>query len=105
MTFWKDKEGNELTFKEFMSRWKSGIQSVTPLQQIKIQVRSTKIILFGILAGIIVTIFKIDMLWWVLIILIGVFGVTSMQFLELLQKKKMLEDMEEIMKKGVRKND
>ncbi len=105
MTFFKDKKGNELTRKEFMQRWKSGIQSVTPLQQIKIQVRSTMIMLVGILAGIIVTLFNIKTLWWVLIILVGVFGVTSVQFLGLLQKKKVLEDIELIMKKEVKQND
>ena len=98
MSFWKDKDGNKLTRKEFMDRWKSGIQSVTPLQQIKIQVRSTIIMLVGILTGIIVTLFNIKTLWWVLIILVGVFGVTLMQFLGLLQKKKALEDIELVMK-------
>ena len=100
MTFWKDKQGNELSFKQFTQRWKSGIQSVTPLQQIKIQVRSTKIILFGILAGIVITIINIKTLWWVLIMLVGVFGVTTVQFIGLLQKKKMLEDIEIQMKGG-----
>lgn len=105
MSFWKDKQGNELNRKEFMVRWKQGIQLVTPLQQINIQVRSTIIMLVGILAGIIVTMFKIKLLWWVLIILVGVFGVTSMQLLGLLQKKKALEDMEKIMKREVKEND
>ena len=88
-----------------MKRWKSGIQSVTPLQQIKIQVRSTTIMLVGILAGIIVTLFNIKTLWWVLIMLVGVFGVTLVQFLGLIQKKKVLEDIELIMKKEVKQND
>ena len=88
-----------------MQRWKSGIQSVTPLQQIKIQVRSTLIIMSGIVMGIIVTIINIKTLWWVLIMLVGVFGVTLVQFLGLIQKKKVLEDIELIMKKEVKQND
>ena len=105
MHFWKDKEGNELTRKEFMDRWKQGIQSVTPLQQIKFQIRSTILILIGLVSGIILTIINIKILWWVLIILVGVFGITSTQFLGLLQKKKALEDIELMMKKEVEKND
>lgn len=104
MSFWKDKKGNELTRKEFMDRWKSGIQSVTPLQQVKINIRSTMIMLVGILAGIIITSINIKTLWWVLIILVGVFGVTSMQFLGLLQKKKALEFID-IQIREVNKND
>ncbi|KKN16035.1 hypothetical protein LCGC14_0979970 [marine sediment metagenome] len=100
MKFLKDKQGNKLTYSEYMQRWKSGIQSVTPLQQIKIQIRSTIIMLVGILAGIIVTLFNIKTLWWVLIILVGVFGVTSVQLLGSLQKKKALEDIEIVMKGG-----
>jgi hypothetical protein len=98
--FLKDKKGNKLTGKEFMSRWKDGIQSVTPLQQAKVQVRSTMLILMGILTGIIISIIKIRTMWWILIILIGVFGVTSIQFLGLLQKKRLLENIEIQMKGG-----
>ncbi len=94
--FWKDKQGNKLTYKQFMERWKQGIQKVTPLQQIKIQVRSTKLSLIGIVAGIGVSIWKIENLWWVLLILLGVLGVTSMQLVGMIQKRNILEKIEEI---------
>ncbi len=96
MKIWKDKQGKKLTSKEFMDRWKSGIQSITPLQQLKIQIRSTKIMLFGIVAGIVVTMINVKTLWWVLIILVGVLGVTTVQFIGLLQKKKGLEHIEKM---------
>lgn len=101
MKFWKDKDGNKLTYSEFLARWKDGIMSITPLQQIKTQTRSTLIMLVGVLAGIIVTITQVKKLWWVLIILIGAFGVILMQFIGLAQKKKFLENIE----RGLIEND
>ena len=94
--FWKDKEGNKLTRKQFFDKWKEGIQKVTPLQQTKIQVRSTKISLIGIIGGIGVSIWKFENLWWVLLILIGVLGVTSMQLLGMVQKRNILENIEKL---------
>ena len=100
MKFWKDKQGNELTFKEFMARWKDGLTRVTGLQQVKIQIKSTWIMVIGLLAGIFIAILGIERLWWLLIILVGGLGNTLMQLLGLWQKKKLLEkfkfQMEEI---------
>ncbi len=94
--FWKDKEGNKLTRKQFFDKWKEGIQKVTPLQQTRIQVRSTKISLIGIFGGIGVSIWKFENLWWVLLILIGVLGVTSIQLLGMVQKRNILENIEKL---------
>ena len=96
--FWKDKQGNKLTRKEFFERWKKGIQMVTPLQQIRIQIRSTKISLIGVVAGIGVSIYNFKNLWWVLLILLGVLGVTSMQLLGMVQKRNILENIEKLNK-------
>ena len=62
MAFWKDKKGNELTRKEFIERWKQGIQQVTPYQQVKMQLRSTYLMIVGFIAGIIATAFAIKTL-------------------------------------------
>ena len=83
----KDNEGNQLTYKEYMERWKKGIEQVTPLQQAQAQFKSTIIMLIGILAGIIITISQFEKLWWVMLILCGAFGVTVFQLLEFIQKK------------------
>jgi len=69
--FMKDKEGNELSRKEFFSRWKKGIEGITPLQQTKTQMHSSFIMIIGILAGIVICIIGIKTLWWLLIILVG----------------------------------
>lgn len=94
MKVWTDREGKKLTGKEFMSRWKDGLSKVTPLQQTMVSIHSTNIILFGLLAGIVITIIAFDKLWWVMIILIGALGNTLMQQLGLWQKKKNLEVFE-----------
>lgn len=100
----KDKEGNELEFKEFMKRWKLGIEGVTPLQQTKMQLWSTWIMILGLLCGIVISIIGIAKLWWLMIILIGGLGNTSIQLLGLWQKKRLLQkfdmDFIEAMKGG-----
>ena len=88
---WKDKDGKEVGRKEFMSRWKQGMQGVTPQQQVNVQIRSTWIMIIGIIAGIIVAIVAIKTIWWLLIILVGALGNTSIQQLGLWQKKLLLE--------------
>lgn len=112
MKIWTDKQGNKLTFKEFIERWKKGIEGITPLQQVKGQINSTIIMLIGIKAGIIVSLFGVAKLWWLLIILIGAFFNTSISLLGLWQKKKLLEkfdvnynDVEEKMKGGKEKDE
>lgn len=92
--FWTDKYGVELTFSEFMQRWKQGIEGLTPLQTTRTQYHSTKIIIIGILFGIIVSIMAIKQLWWVLIILVGTLGNVLMQLVSLWQKIKALENIE-----------
>jgi len=67
----KDKEGNKLTWKEFMARWKSGILAVTPYQMAYNTFRSTWIIIIGIILGMFVSLDNLKTLWWLLVILVG----------------------------------
>lgn len=97
----RDKKGNYLTFKEYMARWKQGLMKVTPLQQVRIQLRSTIIIIIGLLAGIFISIIGIRSLWWLLIVLIGALGNTLVQLLGLWQKKKLLEKFNIDLKGGL----
>ena len=94
MTFWTDTSGKQLTRKEFMERWKSGLKGITPLQQTKMQMNSTWIMLVGILCGIVVAIIAFKTIWWLLIILVGALFNTSIQQLGIWQKKKLLEQFE-----------
>ena len=95
MKIWKDKEGNKLTFKEFITRWKVGIEGITPIQKLKTQIGGTKIMLIGLFLGLCVAIYGWKNLWWVGIILIGALLNTGVQFLGLKQQKKILDDLEE----------
>lgn len=90
----KDNQGNTLTTKEFMRRWKQGIVGITPMQQARITVQGTCITILGIVLGIIATFFDLGALWWVLIILLGALVVTSMQLIGQWQRYKILKGFE-----------
>lgn len=91
----KDAKGNKLTWKQYIARWKQGIQLMTPYQQLSIQYRSTWIMLFGIIAGIIICLFSIKTLWWLMIILVGALGSTATQQVGLYQRKNMFKKLME----------
>ena len=95
MKIWKDKKGNKLTTKEFMNRWKKGISGITPLQKLKTQMNGTKIMLIGLLAGLVVSIIGFKKMWWVAIILVGALFNIVVQYLGLYQQKRLLENLEE----------
>ncbi|KKN22721.1 hypothetical protein LCGC14_0912230 [marine sediment metagenome] len=86
--------GETITGKEYLSRWKQGIQKVGILHQTKIQVRSTWIIIIGILAGLVISAINFKTLWWLFIILCGALGNTSVQLISLIQKKNLLDSLE-----------
>lgn len=87
----KTKSGEEITWKEFFKRWKKGIEQVSQYHQTKYQIRSTLIILIGIMAGLYASIINVETLWWLIIILTGAFFNTIIQLVGLWQKKKLLE--------------
>lgn len=64
----KDKDGNEMTVKEAMAKWKLGMQSVTPLQQSQIAMFGFAIELIGISMGIYYAVFELEQLWLGLIL-------------------------------------
>ena len=90
MKFWTDKSGKELTFKEFLQRWRNGLEKVTPLQQVNLQINATFIIIIGLCSGIVISIIGIKTLWWLMLILIGGLFNTVVQMLGLWQKKQIL---------------
>lgn len=92
MKVWTDTSGNKLTAKEFASRWKSGVQAVTPLQQMKVTLFGYFIVIVGIIWGIIFT--AIIHTWWLLVILCGSLFVSGMQTLGALQKYIILNKIE-----------
>jgi len=95
MKFWKDKEGDKLTFKEFWGKWKDGVDNITPIQKLKTQITATRISLLGIFLGLIVTSIGYENLWWVAIILLGALINTVVQYLGLIQQRNSLLKHEE----------
>lgn len=80
--------------KEFMKKWAKGIKQITPFQQARITYFNSYIMLFGILAGIIVTLLVWETVWWLSIILIAAFINTVIVQLGNYQKYKLLKSLE-----------
>ncbi len=81
--FWKTKTGEKLKFKEFIKRWKSGVEGITGLQQKKMQLMGIWITISGVIAGIVVNaLIRVkNMWWWMEIILVGSLILILIQFL------------------------
>lgn len=90
----KTRDGELITWKEFIKRWKMGIEGITPLQQTKTQCNSTLIMIIGVVAGLIISIIKLGILWWLMIVLIGALFNLGVQYIASLQKKNLLERIE-----------
>ena len=70
--FWKTRSGEKLTFKQFMKRWKVGLEGVTYMQQLKMQIWGIWVNILGLVLGIIVmSISRPQNLWWWLLIILS----------------------------------
>ena len=94
MKVWTDKQGNKLTFKEFMERWRQGIEGLTPLQVTKTHLKSLKVALIGILLGLYYSVMAFKDLYWLFVILLGSLGIMLSQWVAIWQKKRALQNME-----------
>lgn len=83
-----------MSIKQFMARWKKGIQEVTPYQQTKIIYKNTWLVVVGISLGIYYSITQFEILYWLAIILIASLVNTLIAQLGTYQKLKMLEQFE-----------
>jgi hypothetical protein len=100
--FIKDKQGNQLKFKEFTQKWKQGIEGITPLQQTRTTFMGLWITISGIIAGIIVNalVRMQHQWWWIEIILIGSLIITGVQFMGTYQKLSILKKIDKTMKEA-----
>ena len=89
----RDKDGNYLTTKEFFKKWGEGIQKITPLQQVKIQRNSTWLVILGVVIGLYSTF--VTQVWWLFIILVGSFFLTIVNYIGIVQRLKILQDVED----------
>jgi hypothetical protein len=95
--FWKDKQGNKLTFKEFLKRWKDGVETTSPLQQTKINLWSYPLVLGGIITGLVIMGLRRE--WWLVLILSGSLPMTLMGLLSTYQKYKACKRIDEEIRK------
>ena len=49
----KTKSGEQISWKEFFKRWKKGIDSITPIQKLRLDARGTFITLLGYIVSLI----------------------------------------------------
>jgi hypothetical protein len=105
MKVWKDKEGKEVDSKEFMERWKKGINEVTPIQNLGISIYFQTIMTLGFLLGFGVAIWNFKTMWWLAMILFGGFGMNFMQLKGLRKQLKTLKSIENELRDDGKDND
>ncbi len=98
--FTKDISGEKLEFKQFMTRWKEGIEGITPLQQAKTNLLGTWITLSGILSGIIINaLVRMENQWiWIEVILVGSLVLVIIQMIGGFQKFWRFKETDKIQK-------
>ncbi len=97
--FWEDKEGEHLTFKQFLSRFREGVEGITPLQQVKTTLWSMIPVFGGVIWGIVMTFF--NKTYWLTLILTATLPITSIQFISNLQKFWQFKRIEQAMKEAM----
>ena len=89
----KTKDGEKITWKEFVSRWKKGIEGITDEQRLKAQLSGINIQMLGVFFGLVVTGLALETLWWVFIILFGAFIVVLTQRMGIKQQLNLLKKL------------
>lgn len=95
MTFWKTKTGEELNFKQFIERWKQGINEVTPMQRLESSIFFQQIMTLGFFLGLCLALYKYETMWWLAIILFGGLGMNIIQYKGLKQQLNVFKKIEE----------
>lgn len=96
----KIKSGEKITGKEFMKRWKSGIESLSPIQRLQNDKRSTFTMMIGYLVGLIALIIKFDLIpnkalsVALIIIFLGAFWSNLIKWIALRQQVKLFKNMD-----------
>lgn len=96
--FWKDKEGNKLSFRQFLGRWKDGVSRATPLQQTRIMLWSFIPVFAGVIWGIVITFMAGT--YWMTLILAGSLPLVSVNFLGTYQRLYSLKKVDKLMKES-----
>jgi len=100
MNVWKDKEGNKLSSKEFLKRFKEGVSNITPVQKLQNEVRSTFTMFIGYVVGLISLIIYRDsfvVIWFtyaLIIIFLGATWSNGIKWFALRQQLKLFKNMD-----------
>ena len=94
----KTKTGEVITWKQFFSLWKTGVENLTPLQRIKNEYRGTVITLLGFFASLVAVIVmreKIGLLsYGLILIFLGSIITTGLKALGMKQQRTMFNNIE-----------
>lgn len=92
------KTKERVTWKEFFSQWKQGCRNISPYQQC-LSIQFGQIVsLIGVVWGIIFSI-RLEY-WWMMVVLIGGLIILGVQILGNWQKKVLLKEMDDKIKKA-----
>jgi len=96
----KDKEGNKITMKEFIQRWKIGIQNITPVQKLSNDSRATFVTLIGFIISLIALIIfrdQMPIIWLtygLILIFVGSVWSNLIKWLTLNQQLKLFKNLD-----------
>lgn len=94
--FDKNNKQNALDNDSFLNKWMQGIRDITPFQQARITYFNTYIMVFGILAGVIISFIGWEKLWWLGVILLAALFNTIIIQVSNYQKYHALKKIEEM---------
>ena len=96
----KDKEGNQLTAKEYFKKWSEGIKNLTPQQKVSNEFNATIVMLIGFIVGLVaLVIFREKMIvsWFaygLILIFAGNTWTTIIKLIGFYQQKQFFKNME-----------
>ena len=96
----KDKLGEQISFKEYFSRWKLGIEGITPIQKLTNEARGTLISLIGFITCFVALIIfreKLIVSWFaygLILVFLGSTITTGLKYISLRQQLKIFKNIE-----------
>jgi len=104
MKIYKTKTGEKIDIKEFIKRFKKGIESITPLQRLQNETRATFIMLIGYLVGLVSLVIYRELFvvqWFTYALIIIFLGATYGQVIKLFAFRTQLKLFKGIESKSI----
>ena len=91
----KDKAGNKITMKEFWTRFKKGLDEITPIQKLENDIRGNFVSLIGYIVALVAVIISRESIgllaYGLILIFIGSIWTTGLKWLSLKQQYKFMK--------------